>query len=1442
MKPIRSMPHAGHAAAALVLLSAVAAPLVRAEPTITTDSTLPAATEAVAYSFAFSAQGGAEPYTWSVAPTVYSETSAPSTFSEKGDAQGWNGDDDYWTLALPFAFPFFGETYTEASVTSNGEIEFGDDPNSWYSSDVPSIAVLAADLRTDAAGADIFVAADSSSVTIRWKAVYYSDETPVNASATLFPDGRIVLSYGSGNASGGDIAISDGNAETVSALSDSGSMDHAADVVFVPTTLPDGLSLAENGTLSGTPAEPGEYLFDMIVEDGNGETDRKSFVLTVAENPALRPSFSALDPEPGFVNLGDGTAMAFAAAATHPSGGAVALEWFVDGGSAGTGGTFEYTKPDEDAHEVRCVASATDLPAIASRTWTVGFLRISDPESVTVALGQTARLSTEAVSPFGAAVTWFDASDDSKIGEGETLVLRRMTESTSCYVVAENAFGSVTSAVATVTVSLSPAVDRVHKLTGAPFLGNRLVLRAKTWGDPTGATFEWKRDGTTVSTDERLDIESLSAADFGTYTLTMSNAHGTGTSEPFVLAEAKSGVPVGWGANGNGRTEAPEGEGGFVQVASGMNFNLGLKTDGTLTAWGYNGHGGCDVPSGLSGVSFVAAGGYESQGAGFAVKTDGSVVAWGQPAEIDRFWGDYGHWEIDYDEWTGEWSGRHWVVDGTGWIEITNGWDIVSTMPADLSGVVKVDVAGEFAIALKADGSVVTWGREYGEWEWDDAWEKETWVVRMPWTVPDGLDDVVDIAAGGRFAFALKADGSVVAWGDQDPDAPVFGVREFPRGAIAVAANTYNWGDCTALALVPDGTIEAWGNPSGDGLDLPPDSENGFTAIDAGQRHAMALDADGNVSVWGSLSRNIDDIPATVSGAFAIAAGGYHCTALLPDADGDTISDAEEILLGRDPAVPEDWRRAPLAGTVTIDGGKRAAAGALVRVYDASGRLVARTRTDEDGRYETGGLVPANYFVSVEADGAADAWADDALPPVDGIGDNLAPGVAWATGADAPVAVGADAPDLDFDLVPGELAAWARVEADKWTMESEEDDWEEVVLPSGTKVYLDLWPVSADDSLAFDLGEVAASPSALDGLAVLPHAVTVKRPEAGAQIPSPDLWVRGSEGRVVSAVPSFSGTSGAVRIVTDPAGAEVWIDYADESLGTTPLTVGNLAAGASHAHVLLLRKDGFLRPRPVVFEVDPDGGNEIAVPLAADSEPGMGVVVSSGIPGMDVYVDYLPTGEVTPAEIGGLDPASHAGDLWHSTSHSILLRHEGLRPFAPRAVPEPDLDPDTLEPVPGDWAEITIVAPNSFDDSDGDGIRNDVEAASGTDPFDPTDGQYTTTTPVPVPYKWIDAHPTILAAHGGDYEAAALADDDGDGHENWREFVACTDPEDAGSVFRAIIAIVDGAPEVWCEPYLPAIREYILLAAPSLDGDFDPADDPDDGSAVRFFRFKVRLK
>ena len=1398
--------------AALATFALVCAPSARAELAIATSS-LPDAQEATPFTASLAAEGGTAPYTWSVASAGYVETTAAASFAKKGEAQGWNDDDECWPLELPFPFPFFGNDYTSAKINSNGTISFAEDRFAGWSYNEgnflarPMIAVLWNDLITDEGG-DIYVDSDANTVTISWRCDYLSGGA-VNASATLCSDGRIVLSYGDGNEYGGFIGVSKGDGETqvVSDWSESGSMDRASDIVFVPATLPGGVSLAADGTISGTPSEPGEYPFLAVVTDNEGNTASKTLTLSVAENPALRPAVVSANPDPGYVNIAGDTPVAFTVSATHPGGGTVSYAWTVDGNAAGTGARLAGISPDDELHAIRCVVSGSGLPKTRTIEWQAGVLAISDPESATVSYGQRATLSVSVKSPLATTVTWFDANTDDEVGTGEMLTIRDATGTASYYAIAENALGSVKSAAATVTVDPAPAIGRIYRMTGPSFVGNRLVLRAKTYGDLTGATFAWKRDGTTVATTERLDIESLSAADFGTYTLTATTGYGTATSEPFVLEEAKSGVPVGWGAKGHGRTTPPEGESGFVQVASGMNFNLGLKTDGTVVAWGYNGHGGCDVPDGLSDVSSVAAGGYESQGAGFAVKTDGSVVAWGVPCTISRY-GD------------------------------TNGWDTVGTIPSDLSDVVQVAVGGEFALALKADGTVVSWGAEGGWWEWDDDLGDDVWIPERYYDVPLDARDVVAIAAGHEHAVALLADGSVLAWGREQNDC---GQCDVPPGLPPIAAVSATKGHWTPTSLAADeaGVVYKWGDPY-DNTGYESGTSSDVVALDGGQEHFITLDSDGGVRVWCDWnSYGMLDLPAELDGgAFAVAAGGYHCTALLPDADGDTISDAEEILLGRDPNVWEDWHRASLSGIVTIGGGDPAT-GALVSVYDASGRLVRRTRT-YGGFYDFDGLVPAGYFVSVEAAGAADAWAGAALPP--GIGDDLAPGVPWTTGAAAPVAVGEGAPPCDFDLAPGELAAWARVRADKWTIESDEDDWEEVSLPEGTKVYLDMWPVETDDDLAFDLGEVAASHSALDGLALLPHMVTVRRPEAGAQVPSPDRWVPGEEGRIVAATPSFSGETGAVTIVTDPAGAEVWIDYADESLGVTPLTVARLAAGASHCHVLLLRKEGCLRPRPIEFELAIGEENEIRVPLASDSEPAMSVAVASGIPGMPIYLDYLPTEQVTPATIGGMDPASHAGALWRSASHSILLRNERLRPFAPRAVPEPEVDGETGEPILGDPAGLFVVAPNSFDDSDGDGVPNGIEVAGGTDPFDGTDGDYTETTPVPVPHRWLDTYPALLSEAGNDYEAAALADSDGDGFEAWREFVAGTDPTDPDDVFRATIVFENGVPVVVGDPYLPETREYILEASDSLDGEFRRTDDADNGSDIRFYRVKVRLR
>lgn len=1251
------------------------------------------AIEGVAFSEPLLATGGAEPFVWAVLPGDYVETEGDiSTFAETGTAQGWNADDGCWEMELPFSFPFFGGRYSRCWVSDNGTICFsGAFSQSWYDgSDFLSRAIVAP-LWADMYGTsmDVFVESENDHVTIRWESNYWYNGSAVNASATLYPNGKIVLSYGDGNANGGFIGVSAGDGETrfVSSRSQAGSMNNAADIVLTPVTLPDGFSLSENGVLSGTGDEPGEYSFAVSVSDANGETAQGVVTLVVEENPALRPGITSFTPAAEYVNLAGKSSQYFMVSSTHPDGGTVNYSWTVDGEPIENGFRLYTFKPaDEEYHVVKVTLSATGLPKTAERVWKTGVLKISDPVAVMVSQGMNASLSVKATSSLPAAVVWHDAETHEEVATGETLALNAVSATASYYAVAGNAFGAATSAVATVTCNPAPAVGRIFKLTGPAFVGNRLVLRAKPYGDLSEAQFSWTRDGVEVSTDERLDVASLDAADFGVYVFTVTSPYGMASSEPFILEPAPAGVPVGWGASGHGRTTAPEGLTGVAQIASGMNFNLALATNGTVTAWGYNGHGGCDVPDGLEGVSFVAAGGYESMGAGFAVKTDGTIAAWGQPMEIHGYWQTW--YFDDYDE-NGNCTGCHTEQH---WYEYTNGWDTVSTIPAGISDVVQVAVGGEFVVALKADGSVVTWGRE-GGW-WDDVYDDETgayvgeeWVSEEYYAVPLDVTDVVAVAAGFEHVVTLHADGTVKSWGAESGN---YGQYDVPHGLsdiVAVAATKEGWSGSAGLALGSDGTVYKWGD-SYNYLGYESGEVTGIGAIDAGQEHFVALGHGGLVSVFQKWNiYGVGDIPVAVqSGALGIAAGGYHCTAILEDSDGDTISDADETLLGRDPNVWEEWTRTAISGVITV-------AGAVppgeveIRLYDDAGGLRGRTTADETGAYAFEGVVPGRYFVKIIADMAKDVWAGGVEP---GSGEQGAVST-----------LGVESPSLAYDLEPGQADAWAdvvpRIDGTDETDETDGGD-PRVELPDGTVFYLDMWPAATVDGTRVLLGEVAASHGMnFDATTVLPHTLTVKLPGDGAQVPAP-AWEFGVEGETVQTTPLFAAESGVVRVETEPSGAEVWIDYADEPLGETPIEVGNLAAGASHSHTLLLRKEGYLRPKPIAFEVQTNETVVVEVSLSPDTSPAVTVEVASAVPGMPIYLDYLPTGFVTPSTVGGMDPASHSGDLWHSEDHSILLRHEALSPFLPRAVPEWETDPETGLPVePAATPAISIFAPNTYE-------------------------------------------------------------------------------------------------------------------------------------------------
>jgi M6 family metalloprotease-like protein len=264
-------------------------------PEITTLA-LPGGVAGTAYNFNLSSTGGSGSSAWSEyieAPSYGTAILGSSLYATVGLGQNWRSDEGVWPLALPFAFPFYERRYTQAYVSSNGFIDFAPvESEPWSSASLLRTALRIAplwdDLRTDGAGEDIFIESGTpGEVTVRWRARTFAGNQACRFSVTLFSDGRLRFDYGSGNSGlSPTVGISRGHSGdlvVVPGYSGASSLGGASSVLLTlsGSELPPGLSLAPNGTLSGTPSTPGSFLPIFQVSDGEHRYDRAGIALQI---------------------------------------------------------------------------------------------------------------------------------------------------------------------------------------------------------------------------------------------------------------------------------------------------------------------------------------------------------------------------------------------------------------------------------------------------------------------------------------------------------------------------------------------------------------------------------------------------------------------------------------------------------------------------------------------------------------------------------------------------------------------------------------------------------------------------------------------------------------------------------------------------------------------------------------------------------------------------------------------------------------------------------------------------------------------------------------------------------------------------------------------------------------------------------------------------------
>ena len=305
-----------------------------------------------------------------------------------------------------------------------------------------------------------------------------------------------------------------------------------------------------------------------------------------------------------------------------------------------------------------------------------------------------------------------------------------------------------------------------------------------------------------------------------------------------------SGAVITWGSSDYGAdsSEVAEDIGcGVVNVYSMSQAFAALKSDGSVVTWGDDSSGGdsSSVASDLtSGVTNIVA----TQKAFAAIKSDGSLIVWG-----DSNYG--GETSIRRESYPtgGEWTSypiHSSLLDGSegriikvvatdrafsaiwedrtdptqktvfAWGDELYGGDLAVhshlSWMKDVSSLLETGVRDLFAnsqavVALKNDGSVVSWGRRSG------VWGKRSVVGAFDAVSAQLQSGVVKIFSTEHAFAALKNDGSVVSWGDWGPFSSADGnlnraSTHLQSGVVDIVSAEHSF-----AAIKSNGSMVAWG-------------------------------------------------------------------------------------------------------------------------------------------------------------------------------------------------------------------------------------------------------------------------------------------------------------------------------------------------------------------------------------------------------------------------------------------------------------------------------------------------------------------------------------------------------------------------------------------------------------------------------------------------------
>ena len=358
------------------------------------------------------------------------------------------------------------------------------------------------------------------------------------------------------------------------------------------------------------------------------------------------------------------------------------------------------------------------------------------------------------------------------------------------------------------------------------------------------------------------------------------------------------GVAYAWGSNEKGQigNNSATGTGAKVttptslgynatRVVAGGNHSMLVAPWGYVYTWGDNTSGQCRLPTSNALFTVPQALGY----------------LFPQQRALFGGIGDHTLFVLDNGQVQG-WGKNDAGQLGTGVTGMSNPSAQTAVANWSLEGMIAIDAGYGQSIALKADGTVWTWGSDNSGELGDDLTSANK---STPVQVTGFYRNIVAIAAGSYHCLALDSNGQVWSWGNdgngQLGDDTAIANKYTP---VLAGSGTYcraiGAGGYHSLAVTYYGSVVAWGwNGYGQlGNNSTTTSAtvvnvSGLTdvwQVTGGWGHSLALKADGDVCSWGlDSSGGLGDdatflnksspVPITGAGVFAvisIAGGQYH--------------------------------------------------------------------------------------------------------------------------------------------------------------------------------------------------------------------------------------------------------------------------------------------------------------------------------------------------------------------------------------------------------------------------------------------------------------------------------------------------------------------------------------------------------------------------------------